>query len=245
MYWLILIAVYIILTLISRKKQLKIESESVAASNANNTSGNKSPNFPIFFGYKSSWLAVRTNDTQALLSELNLIDVRQAEWETGLECANQKEIFVTSPIGEWTLVIGTRLLEADNQAITERITPLLLRLSRQFGEACYFGNQRIVGYYAWAKAVNGELIRAYAYLGESGETLWNEGIQTVEETELGFHFFDSKSIDAQNPTYWEREDLSFPDEESVLAIASRWSIDTSALGDERNPSGLGVLGQLQ
>ena len=95
----------------------------------------------------------------------------------------------------------------------------------------------------WAKAVAGSLIRGYGYVGESGETFWDEGALTPEEVELGFAFFDERCPDAQTDSYWEREDLDFADEMKVMDIARAWSVSPDDLdGYKPTKNSLGVLG---
>ena len=82
------------------------------------------------------------------------------------------------------------------------------------------------------------------WVGERGETLWDEGEQTPEERDLGFRFFDERSPEASQEGYWERKDLSFPNEDCVTRLAGAWSLDPTTL-DERFPvPGLGLLGNL-
>lgn len=84
-------------------------------------------------------------------------------------------------------------------------------------------------------------MHAYAFLGERGETQADRGEQTREEMDLGFAFFNERSPEASKDDYWEREDLTYPSEENVMAIAGRWSVDPSQLGIARLRRRLVVL----
>ncbi|MBW4694189.1 MAG: hypothetical protein KME27_20795 [Lyngbya sp. HA4199-MV5] len=85
-------------------------------------------------------------------------------------------------------------------------------------------------------------MRGYAYLGEGGKTLWNEGYVTAE-TELGLAFFDQTSPQANQPGYWERIDLQFPDEECVMQMARHWCLAPMDLTPDMSPSAIGLRGE--
>ena len=63
---------------------------------------------------------------------LGLEETRAAAWAEGIAAASQASVFVTPPLGDWTLALGAALFPPD-QAETF-IKPLLERLSRgRFG----------------------------------------------------------------------------------------------------------------
>ena len=65
----------------------------------------------------------------------------------------------------------------------------------------------------WSRAVSGKVERAYGFLGEAGETLFDDGERTEGEIASGLQFFDERSAAAEANDYWEREDLTYPDED--------------------------------
>jgi len=66
---------------------------------------------------------------------------------------------------------------------------------------------------------------------------------TPEERKLGFAFFDERSPEANDDSYWEREDLTFPNEMNVMDIAREWSICPCDLDEfQAEEHLLGVLG---
>ena len=199
------------------------------------------PDLPIAFGYNCAWLAIRSASVLEVALALRLRRTEAANWANGLERAQAGEMFVSPPVSGWVMAISTRLPEAKPRHGPDRVTPLLVRLSQRFGEAQWFETHRVIEYHVWARARQGQLVRAYAYSGESGATLWCVGPQTPEEIALGFKFFDETSPEAASDSYWQRTDLSYPSEESVLAIARRWSVDTSFSGGPFSP-GVGVAG---
>ena len=66
----------------------------------------------------------------------------------------------------------------------------------------------------------------------------------MTETELGLAFFDERSPEAENPDYWERSDLLFPNEEIVMEIARAWGIAPTDIHAEDSSPALGLIGQL-
>lgn len=202
------------------------------------------PDLPRDFGYKCQWLALKAKDTQSVVTALQLRRVTLANWSMGIKGAYSNKVFVSPVLGGWVLVIGATLPDAGDARHADKMTPMLKELSKIFEEVQYFGTHRVVEYHAWAKAQQGEIVRAYAYLGETGTTLWNEGDRTPEEIELGFSFVNETSSEAKDEGYWEREDLRFPSEEDVLAIAGKWSVDPLFESNQYEP-GVGVLGVLK
>lgn len=196
------------------------------------------PEHAVSFGYKSQWLAVRTDDPTAALKSLGASNFREVGWSQGVG-APEGEVFATPPLDGWVLVVGAFpeiLGEGDEMAVA-----LVSKLSSELGtEVQYFGTHRVVEYHAWVRAKTGEVSRAYAYLGERGETLFRMGEQSAEEKALGFNFFDNKSPEAEDDAYWERDDLSYPDEEDVMKVAGQWSINPAEL-EERGAVGKGWL----
>lgn len=203
---------------------------------------------PQPFGWRTSWIAVRSASMQMLIPELQLVRVRDCGWEEGLRVAYENGIFITPPVSGWILAVGVTLPDGS----AEETLPLLVRLSEKDGSAQYFGNHRVVDYYAWAKAERGRLIRAFAFLGEKGVTLWDRGELTNEEVELGLAFDESPAYLMQRgepqPTVLETvKSLNEyrhkqPEEQDVFAIARRWSIDPAQIEEYAISEGSGMLG---
>ncbi|MDT3429238.1 hypothetical protein J2Z22_004839 [Paenibacillus forsythiae] len=190
------------------------------------------PDLPKGFGYKCQWFAIKTEDTKEVLKELNLKNVQISNWETGIEGACEGYFFISPPVNGWTFVINSTM---PGLSINE--SPFALKIitdfSTKFGEAYYFGTHRVVEYHAWAKAVDGELIHAFGYLGERGEIIINEGEISREEIEHNLIFTD---LDADEP--------NLPSEEDVILIAREWCIDPK-LEDDNYIPGTGFIGNLE
>jgi len=191
------------------------------------------PEKPQQFGYKCSWLAVKTTSRDKLIRSLRLTELREVNWTQGLESAQSATngtLFVSPQLGPWILVIGLSLPDSGSEAnhLPDRLSPLLKELGSKFDEVHYYSTHRVVDYHAWAKLAQGRVIRKFGYLGETGETFWNEGGLTLEEKRLGFQAMNSR----------------LPGEEDVLKIAALWSIDTSFPNGTLFPAANGIIGRL-
>ncbi len=189
------------------------------------------PDSPVSFGFKCAWYAVRAADAQAVAEALDVAKVVPVTWTRGVGAAyslsGKKNVFFTPPLGEWTLAAGISLLASDDPA-TE-VEPVLKKLSKRFGEAQYFSSHRVVEAHCWAMAQKGKLVRAFYFVGESGENPWNEGKPTKAERALG------------------KDALKFPgpDESNVMSVAAAWSVDPSELESADFDVGLGLLGEVE
>ena len=154
-----------------------------------------------------------THDIEAVVKHLHLTNIRKANWHTGLHAAysSQHDVFVSPPVQGWTFVVGCAFPDIGRGKSPHEFTRYLQNIGAHFEDVQYFGTHRVVEYQAWARVKNGQLIRGYAYLGEQGETLWNEGENTPEKDEICCEFFDERSPEATTEAYWEREDLTYPD----------------------------------
>jgi hypothetical protein len=192
---------------------------------------------PVPFGPKIAWLAVETTDTRALAEALELREIGEATWGDGIAAAQQGAVFVTPPLADWTLVVGTSLFPPDRTDTF--VKPLLERLSRRFGEAQYFATQSDFQLHIWARGRRGRLMRGYGWLGQRALTLWNEGAPTEEEEDLGFQFSDGLG----DPTGITTQSSRTPDESCVTQLAYLWSIDPTKLDANYKEPVLGLLGR--
>jgi hypothetical protein len=198
-----------------------------------------SPATPVSFAYKTAWFAVKSNDSEAVARALGLKRLRPASWKAGIDSAyddDQSSVFVTPPIHGWVLVVGRKLLSLPPNEGT-----VLLSLSRQFAEAQFFATMRISDAYMWERAQNGELVCSF----DSGDgEIHRHGNARAVEKELDLRFFDDESPDAKTPGYYDRDDLTFPDQKDVLKVAALWSVDPSQLDREKGLASTVILGSL-
>jgi hypothetical protein len=183
------------------------------------------------FGYKSAWLAVRAADNADVAAALGLDDVTASTWSAGVDAVNAADasarpapVFVGSPVDGWVLVpFGWALAEPGEFDLGA--------LSRRFGEAQRFVTHRVVDAHEWERWVDGQPVRRYGWLGESGELKFNEGEPGDFEEDL------LPDGDAD----WEAWELA--DEERVIEIAGAWSVDPTRLDERADIDDAGLLGR--
>lgn len=200
------------------------------------------PDTPKNFGYKMSWLAVRSLDSTAVTDSLQIQHRHPANWEAGIQAAYSGHVYVSPPVNGWVLVVSPELPELGPENEPDAVAELLARLSRIFGEVQYFSTHRVVEYHAWAWFVSGNVVRTFAWVGESGEIVVNAGKKTVGEEELGYRYFDPDSPDAEIDGYWEQADLCYPEEEHVMEVAGKWSVNPSSIEQLGIAAGVGCVG---
>ena len=164
----------------------------------------------VGFGYKLQWLAVRHRGAEAVTPALGLDQFTPATWRDAVEAAYAGRWLLTPPLDGWTLAASARVPAPED----DRFPAWLAGLSRLLGEVQYFGTHRVVEYHGWGRARDGVVERAYAWLGERGETLFDAGPPTTDE----------------RAALAETDEGDEPDGETVLALAGRWSVDPRSLG---------------
>lgn len=203
------------------------------------------PDGPVPFGYAMAWLALRTKDTERVVATLALDQPAHCNWSTGLGTVYDVDlgavrVFVAPPVNGWTLVVGLALPHPAADVFVDKLTPELLRLSVEFGEAQYFVAYPALDMFAWVRATNGKLQRAFA-MGEAG-IIANKGRTSREEKALGLKLFEVRGVKArQGPVGGPL--LLYPTERHVMRIAGQWSIDPTAIDKlARQTAGLGRIG---
>ena len=194
------------------------------------------------FGYKTAWIAARTSDGARLGGALGLRNLAPSASETAVAaaCGSRGKAFVTPPIEGWSLCVSDGLFAFADTRPPE-FGELTAKLSAHLGcEVQFFASHRVLEAHGWARAVGGTLVRAYLYVGEQGEKVIEVGPPTAEERELGLAFFDPTSPDASTDGYWERDELQHVDEEHVMMLAGRWSLNPTEL----DGMGDGILGDM-
>ena len=204
----------------------------------------KSPDHPSSFGYRMAWLAVRSRDTQAVAEELGLVVSEPCNWQSGIgtvydDHLGNDHVFVSPPINGWTFVVGLSLPFPAGGTFTDKAMPMLRRLGDRFVEVQYFFAYPPIDCFAWARMLDGRLVRAFA-ITDAG-IMWNRGRITREERRLGLKLFDFRGVRGRKGDAGG-EIVFYPTEKHVLSLAKRWSLDPSSLESVESPApALGLI----
>lgn len=183
------------------------------------------------FGYKTAWIAVRDVSVSEVATALGLDPIKPLPWGEGTERAYEQGVYVAGPVSGWVLAHGARtlgdLLDATRPDFVERLT----QLSTALGEVQFFGTHRVVEYHAWAHAQAGRVLRAYCYVGETGQVPLFLGEPSDAERELGVGTRQAPDDTEAWDTDRDEWLATTPSEEHVLQVAGRWSADPSGIDD--------------
>ncbi len=192
---------------------------------------------PINFGYKTSWLAIKTNQTEKVAEILKLENCRPCNWKYGIEYAYTNSIFIAPPVNGWTLVVTNFNLTTYKNY--NEILNLVKLLSTKFDAVQYFANHRNIDYYIWIKANNGSLNRIGSINSTEGQSISLKGNPT--EIEIS-HNLINNNIDSDD--YWD-EIMSLVDEEFIMEVAENWSINPTKIDSYTSfEKRLGIIGNI-
>src|SRR3954454_9088125 len=179
----------------------------------------------VGFGSKQAWLAVAGDDPGAVIEALGLRDLGTVPWREGMDLAylTDDRVAVTPPLPgardtHWVLATG-RLLLKDG--------PDVIGLSEALAtEVQFFATHRVTELHRWRRAVKGELVRAFGYVGQTGEvTSWHGEPGPAER-------------DAGLPAELDDDRTILVGEKDVLRVADAWSIDPTTLTGRPAPGPL-------
>ncbi len=165
------------------------------------------------FGYKTGWVAIRSDDGAKIVEALGLKHANRVGWGAGVGAAYENGIFVTPSVDGWTLVMGSQISDGSPSAALIR--------DRLGCEVQVYSSHRVAECHLWERAeLDGDL-RFFSI--EDGETESRGSLSPVE-LDLGLATF----LEAWNSDDADDAD-EMPDEDMVMAIAANWSIDPNTL----------------
>jgi hypothetical protein len=183
----------------------------------------------IGFGGKQAWLAVRDGDPGQVLAALGLRDLGEVPWRDGVDLAylTDDRVAVTPALpgvagSSWVLAVGRWLLRPSTVV---DVTGLSKELDT---EVQFFATHRVTELHRWQRAVKGELIRTFGYVGQTGEVTSWFGDPDPAERAAGL------------PGELTEETTVLVGEKDLLAVANAWSIDPSTLTGRPAPGPLRV-----
>lgn len=186
-----------------------------------------------FWRRPACWLAIRGRNLAAVQAALELDDAQPCSWSEGL--SGSRQLFISPPINGWILVFGAGLPDpAEDVDVCFRF---LMELSRRVGQVQMFKADEALQHHAWACVQAGRVVRAYAW---AGRTVWNQGAKSAAEVELGLKCFAYDEMPAASS--WGLNDLVAANVEKVPLLASRWSVNPSAIDARFMEASRGVAG---
>lgn len=178
----------------------------------------------------SCWLAVRSVSTEAVKTALRLNRAAPCSWIEGL--AGSHEFFISPRMrGGWVIVTGLGLPSPSDDVDATFL--FLTEFSRKLGHVQFFYAEKFSRHHGWARLDDGCVTRGYAW---AGETVWNQGLVTLPETEVGLKTFPYGEPSA---TVVDAE-LNF---EKVPQLAARWSLDPAEVKLDSTRQSIGLAGE--
>ncbi len=179
----------------------------------------------VGFGGKQAWLAVAGDDPVAVIEALGLRDLGPVPWREGIDLAHLTDdrVAVTPPLPGardigWILATGRRFLATGVDVV---------ELSATLGtEVQFFATHRVTELHRWQRAVKGEPVRTFGYVGQSGEVTSWHGEPGPAEREIGL------------PAELDEDATVLVGEKDVLRVADAWSIDPTTLTGRPAPGPL-------
>jgi hypothetical protein len=229
------------------------------------------PDKPVSFGFKTMWFAIRDATPDAVLNALGIADAKPANWATGLHLAGGREpwVFVSPPLDGWVFIAGGIWMPHPARGSEwldgtgRKFAALTGRLLPHFSDVQFFGSYRVTGFVAWMRAVDGKVIRAFAF--NDADCWENAGAQTPEESQLQFADVSGLPPEEVNDRIFSEEEAreerreallqgglspaeirellpnALADEEDVLRLAALWSLDPSLLERGEHEAGVGFV----
>jgi hypothetical protein len=179
------------------------------------------------FGGKQAWLAVAAGEPGAVIAALGLRDLGEVPWRDGIDLAHLTDdrVAVTPPLPgardtPWVLATGRALLQAKIDVVG---------LSATLGtEVQFFATHRVTELHRWQRAVSGDLLRTFGYVGQTGEVTSWFGDPDPAERAAGL------------PGELDEETTVLVGEKDVLSVAAAWSIDPTTLTGRPAPGPLRI-----
>jgi hypothetical protein len=181
----------------------------------------------VGFGGKQSWLAVRDGDPAKLLAALGMVDLGEVPWRDGIDLVHlTDDRLAVTPLlpgardTRWMLAAGLYLMHHPVDVIA---------LSGELAtEVQFFATHRVTELHRWQRAVSGEPVRAFGYVGQTGEVTSWQGDPDPAERDAGL------------PGRLDEDTTVLVSERDVLAVAGAWSIDPSSLNGRPAPGPLRI-----
>jgi hypothetical protein len=177
----------------------------------------------------AGWLAIRAASPETVKATLGLNHAAPCSWAEGLTGGH--EFFISPRVHGWVIVTGLGLPNPTDDVDATFL--FLTALSRKLGHVQYFYASQRLHHHAWARLDDGCVTRAYAW---AGETVWNQGIETVPEIEADVKL-SSYGDGAANLLDAEANCQKVP------LLAARWSLDPAEVKLNSARQSIGIAGE--
>jgi hypothetical protein len=192
------------------------------------------PHRTAFLQRPIAWLAIRSRNPGAVQSALALHNAKPCAWPEAV--ADDRHLFIAPPVHGWILVFGSGL--PDPAGDVDAAFQFLTRFSRKVGQVQFFQADPVSGNHAWAKLDSGRVTRGYAW---AGGTVWNQGIPTAAEAEIGMRCL--QYFETVEPAF-DQPDFAAVNVEKIPQLAARWSLDPFSIDERAFTQALGITGEL-
>ena len=182
--------------------------------------------FPPFLQRPTSWLAIRSANPKIVRAALGLNRSTRGSWSEGI--VGGCDFFISPQVHGWVIVTGPGLPNPSDDV--DACFHFLIALSRRLGHVQYFHANGILHHHAWVRMDEGCVTRAYAW---AGETVWNQGVKTLPEIELGLKCFAY----GENPATTEKAEANA---KKIPLLAARWSLDPAAINSRLVKQATGI-----
>ncbi|MEW6305654.1 MAG: hypothetical protein AB1705_19415 [Verrucomicrobiota bacterium] len=191
---------------------------------------------PALYHQPSRWLAIKSTDLAEVQEAFGLHNPTPCSWEEGLARSQEHKLFIFPPLAGWILVMGSGLPEPDEDI--DDFYRFIVGLSRKLGHVQFFSSNRVLYHHAWIRADSGRVLRAYAW---AGEVLWNQGMMTPAEIDLGMrcHQYGEHAGGSRLPG----SSAGQANAEKVPQLAARWSLDPMAIDERLFRRSQGIAGE--
>ena len=208
---------------IARRRALQLRVDELSfARQIRNRQGGVAP--ASIFNRPRTWLAVKSRNSDEVVRAIGLQQVESCPCGEGVTDFEARRIFVSPSANGWVVISG-RQVPGPAEDI-DSCFRFLTELSGRVGHLQYFHANPALGHHAWAKIIDDQVVRAYAW---TGETVWNQGEFTLAEQKSGLRCFDyGQEAGGDSYSNWE---LSGGNVDRVPLLARIWSVDPAALLD--------------
>lgn len=208
------------------------------------------PDQPTGFGRKNSWFALKTNNPQLVAEIIGLNSVVISNWHTGIMAAYSYPsdyVFVTPEIMGWVLAVGNSLPQPEyRDKARHQWHQIMSMLSERFDETMFFATHRVSSYAAWARFQKGSLRRLFitgdGEVEQEGEPFAEEMpmLDNLSNIEVIQEAFSQALLHGEKPI--EHDYLN--EEDFVLELAGKWSINPDTFHELQLPPSCGLAGRL-